>query len=59
MCQIKMASLNPRFQSLMHSLSKITVIQIIIFKKKTLPDEEDFAILYICYLQVCILMRTF
>ena len=39
-----MTSLNPRFQSLMHSLSKITVIQIIIFKKKTLPDEEDFAI---------------
>ena len=44
MCQIKMASLNPRFQSLMYSLSKITAIQIIFFKKKTLPDEEDFAI---------------
>ena len=35
-----MASLQPRFQSLLSPLSKITVIQIIFFMKKTLPDEE-------------------
>ena len=60
MCQIKMAPLHPRFQFLLSPLSKITVIQIIFFKKKKpFQMKRGFCHLYICYLQVFTLMRTF
>ena len=61
MCQIKMAPLHPRFQSLLSPLSKIKVIQIIFFKKKN-PSRwrEDFAtctfVIY-KYLHWCALLK--